>query len=167
MAPAIRLAEQGVPTTEINSHTWQLSEELIKYASPNAKSMLRNNHAPHPGEIMRFPELANTFKLLVEKGKPGFYTGIVAESIIELISNKGGVMTKEDLASHKSTFVDPISIDYKGVTLFECPPNGQGITALIALGIIQALEEAGRIRSPLEMDHNSADYLHVLIEALR
>ena len=81
--------------------------------------MLRNGHAPHPGEIMRFPELADTFKLLVEKGKPGFYTGTVAESIVDLISSKGGVMTKEDLASHKTTFVDPISIDYKGVTLFE------------------------------------------------
>ena len=81
--------------------------------------MLRNGHAPHPGEIMRFPELANTFKLLAEKGNPGFYTGTVAKSIVDLISSKGGVMTKEDLTSHKSTFVDPISIDYKGVTLFE------------------------------------------------
>ena len=68
---------------------------------------------------MRFPDLANTFKLLVQNGKPGYYNGTVAASIVDLISSKGGVMTKEDLASHESTFVDPISISYKGVTLYE------------------------------------------------
>lgn len=85
--------------------------------------MLLNGRAPHAGEIMRFPELANTFKLLVRNGKSGFYGGIVAESIVDLISSKGGVMTMEDLASHESTFVDPISITYKGVTLYEVNPN--------------------------------------------
>ena len=143
MTPAIRLAEEGVPTTEINSHLvkfyipfykpprfhsiiifqWRQSEELIKSASPNGTAMLLNGRAPHAGEIMRFPELANTFKLLVRNGKSGFYGGIVAESIVDLISSKGGVMTMEDLASHESTFVDPISITYKGVTLYEVNPN--------------------------------------------
>jgi gamma-glutamyltranspeptidase/glutathione hydrolase len=98
---------------------WKWSEELIKSASPNAAAMLLNGRAPSPGEVMRFPDLANTFKLLVQNEKPGYYSGTVATSIVDLISSKGGVMTKEDLASHESTFVDPISITYKGVTLYE------------------------------------------------
>ncbi|KAF8315335.1 gamma-glutamyltranspeptidase [Clavulina sp. PMI_390] len=167
MAPAIRLAEQGVPTTEINSLAWQNSEGLIKSASPNAASMLYQGRAPKPGEVMRFPDLANTFRLLVELGKPGFYTGPVAESIVELVNSKSGVMSLEDLAAHDTDFITPITYTYHGVTLHECPPNGQGLTALIALGLLTALEERKVIRPPVEMVHNSVEYLHLLIEVLR
>lgn len=81
--------------------------------------MLHEGRAPLPGEVMRFPNLAKTFQRLVQFGKPGFYTGPVAESIVELVSSKSGVMSLDDLASHESTLITPISITYKGVTLHE------------------------------------------------
>lgn len=76
-------------------------------------------------------------------------------------------MSLEDLESHITTRVDPISINYKDVTVWECPPNGQGITALIALGILGSLQEAGKIPDIQKLEHNSAEYLHALIESLR
>jgi gamma-glutamyltranspeptidase/glutathione hydrolase len=149
--------------------------------------MLLNGRAPRPGEVIRLPNLAKTFKELVERGKDGFYKGRVAQAIVDLIQSKGGVMELEDLTAHTSTFVEPIKYTYAGeVTVYEvsasttveplfsqtdgivqCPPNGQGITALIALGILEQMQEQGLIPSLLELPHNSLAYLHALIEALR
>lgn len=82
--------------------------------------MLLNGKAPLPGQIMTFPDLAKTFRRLVEHGKDGFYKGPVAEAIVELIQNKGGVMELEDLAKHQTTFVEPIKYTYAGdVTIYE------------------------------------------------
>ncbi|KAH9947920.1 gamma-glutamyltranspeptidase [Amylocystis lapponica] len=168
LAPAIRLAEEGVPVSEIHGHSWARSENLIKNASPNGDEMLLNGKAPLPGQIVQLPNLAKTFREVAEHGKDGFYKGRVAEAIVELIQSKGGVMDLEDLANHETDFVEPIKYTFHGeVTVYECPPNGQGITALLALGILENLEEQGQIRSLLEMEHNSAEYLHALIEALR
>ncbi|GJJ08790.1 hypothetical protein Clacol_003009 [Clathrus columnatus] len=168
MEPAIRLAEEGVPVSELHSYAWQRSESLIKRASPDGDAMLLNGMAPLPGQIMKFPDIGKTFRRLVEQGKPGFYTGPVAEAIVELIKSKGGVMELEDLANHKTDFVEPIKYTYANeITVYECPPNGQGITALLALGILDTLETQGRIKPLLEMEHNSPEYLHTLVEALR
>ena len=82
--------------------------------------MLLNGKAPLPGQIMRFPDLAKTFRSVVEHGKDGFYKGRIAEAIVELIQSKGGVMELEDLAKHESTFVEPIKYTYAGeVTVYE------------------------------------------------
>ncbi|KAJ7654942.1 gamma-glutamyltranspeptidase [Mycena polygramma] len=170
LEPAIRLAEEGVPVSEIHSLSWQRSEKLIKSASPNGDEMLLNGKAPLQGQIIKLPNLARTFRELGTHGKDGFYKGRVAQAIVELIQSKGGVMELSDLAKHETSFVDPIKYTYgadDGVTLYECPPNGQGLTALIALGILENLQEQGIIKPLLEMEHNSAEYLHVLIEALR
>ncbi|CAG8785170.1 2157_t:CDS:2, partial [Racocetra persica] len=142
-------------------------ESDLLNASTNGCDMLIDGRAPRCGEIMRMPNLARTFRELAEKGKDGFYKGRIAQAIVETVQSKGGVMSLDDLASHTSTRVDPISINYKDVTIWECPPNGQGITALIALGIIKSLQESGKIRDLSEMTHNSAEYLHVVIESLR
>ncbi|KAG1862158.1 gamma-glutamyltranspeptidase [Suillus subluteus] len=163
LAPAIRLAEEGVPVSE-----WQRSEKLIQNASPNGHEMLLNGKAPLPGQIMKFPNLAKTFRAVAEQGKDGFYKGRIAEAIVELIQSKGGVMELDDLAKHETSFVEPIKYTYAGdVTVYECPPNGQGITALVALGILEQMQIQGKIPSLLELEHNSAEYLHALIEALR
>ncbi|KAK7064322.1 nucleophile aminohydrolase [Favolaschia claudopus] len=168
LQPAIRLAEQGVPVSEVTSLSWQLSESLIKSASPNGDEMLLNGKAPLPGQIIQLPHLAQTFREVATHGKDGFYKGRVAQAIVDLIQSNGGVMELDDLANHKTTFVDPIKYTYADdVTLYECPPNGQGLTALIALGILENLQELGIIKPLLEMEHNSAEYLHVMIEALR
>ncbi|KJA25753.1 hypothetical protein HYPSUDRAFT_37218 [Hypholoma sublateritium FD-334 SS-4] len=166
--PAIRLAEEGVPVSELHSWAWQRSESLIKRASPNGDEMLLNGKAPLPGQIIKLPNLAKTFREVVTHGKDGFYKGRVAQAIVDLIKSKGGVMELEDLAQHTSTFVEPIKYTYGGeVTVYECPPNGQGITALLALGILESIQEQGLSKPLLEMEHNSPEYLHTLIEALR
>ncbi|KAJ3721524.1 gamma-glutamyltranspeptidase [Lentinula raphanica] len=169
LGPAIRLAEEGVPVSEIHSFSWQRSEELIKNASPNGDEMLLNGKAPLPGQVIKLPYLAQTFREVAEKGKDGFYKGRVAEAIVELIQSKGGVMELEDLAKHETSFVEPIHYTYANeLKVYECPPNGQaGITALIALGILENLQEQEIIKPLLEMEHNSAEYLHVLVEAMR
>ncbi|KAJ3750548.1 gamma-glutamyltranspeptidase [Lentinula detonsa] len=169
LGPAIRLAEKGVPVSEIHSYSWQRSEELIKNASPNGDEMLLNGKAPLPGQVVKLPNLARTFREVADKGKDGFYKGRVAEAIVELIQSKGGVMELEDLAKHETSFVEPIHYTYADeLKVYECPPNGQaGITALIALGILENLQEQEVVRSLLDMEHNSPEYLHVLVEAMR
>ncbi|KIJ21860.1 hypothetical protein PAXINDRAFT_165225 [Paxillus involutus ATCC 200175] len=168
LAPAIRLAEEGVPVSEIHSFNWQRSEKLIQNASPNGDEMLLNGKAPLPGQIMKFPNLAHTFRSVAENGKDGFYKGRIAQAIVDLVKSEGGVMELEDLATHDTSFVEPIKYTYGGqVTVYECPPNGQGITALLALGILEQIQEQGKIKSLQELEHNSPEYLHTLIEALR
>ncbi|KAG9314267.1 gamma-glutamyltranspeptidase [Chiua virens] len=168
LAPAIRLAEEGVPVSEIHSYAWQRSENLIRNASPNWDEMLLNGKAPLPGQIMKFPNLAKTFRALVEHGKDGFYKGRVAQAIVDLVKSKGGVMELEDFAAHKTSIVEPIKYTYAGeVTVYECPPNGQGITALLALGILEQMQVQEKTKSLLELEHNSVEYLHALVEAMR
>lgn len=107
-----------------------------------------------------------TFQLLAKHGKSGFYEGRIGQAIVEAVQSRGGVMTLEDLAAHTSELLEPISLDYHDWTIWEIPPNGQGITALIALGIIEALEESGAVDFS-KIEHNSATYVHIVSEALR
>lgn len=108
--------------------------------------------------------MAACFEEIAAKGKAGFYEGRIAEAVVEMVQLKGGVMTLEDLKSHTSTFVTPIKSTFKGLDVYEIPPNGQGITALLALNILEHLlpEDSDAVPS-----HNSAEYLHLLIEAMR
>ncbi|KAJ8454409.1 hypothetical protein ONZ45_g19320 [Pleurotus djamor] len=168
LEPAIRLAEEGVPVSELHSFAWQRSEALIQTASPNGNEMLLDGRAPLPGEIIKLPNLAQTFREISTKGKDGFYTGRIAQEVVNLIQSKGGVMELDDLANHRTTFVDPISYTYAGeVTVYECPPNGQGLTALLALGILEQMQKQGLIKPLSELQHNSAEYLHAVVEAMR
>ncbi|RKO90524.1 gamma-glutamyltranspeptidase [Blyttiomyces helicus] len=167
LAPAISLAEKGFPVSAVSATLWEKAEAKILAASPNSGEILRNGKAPKEGEIIKLPELAETFRALARDGKQGFYEGRIAQALVEVIESQGGVMTLEDLKYHTSTRTDPISIDYGGVRLHEHPPNGQGIVALIALGIIHELESSGRTPRLLDLPHNSAEYLHIIIEALR
>ena len=168
-SPAIRLAEEGYPVSEITANNWANSEKLLKEVSSNGNDMLRNGKAPKPGEIMKMPKLGQTFREIVNNGRDGFYKGRIAQSIVDLIQSKGGLMTLDDLSEHESTEVEPINIlyDLKNVRLWECPPNGQGLIALIALGIIEQLQKQNKIPPLEKLGHNSAEYLHILIESLR
>lgn len=145
--------------------------------------MLLDGRAPGPGEIIHLPALAKTFRKLASEGKAGFYEGAsslttsqnseprssnplfrfageVANSIVDTVQSLGGKLSLEDLAAHTSAFVDPISAKYRGVDVWEIPPAGQGIVALLALKILEGFELH---KTP----HNSAEHLHLLIEALR
>ncbi|KAL1410791.1 hypothetical protein Q8F55_001733 [Vanrija albida] len=173
LEPAIRLAKDGVPSHEINSRQWAGGEKLVKKTSPNWREMmLPDGTPPKQSNIMKHPELARTFEAIAEHGAKGFYTGRIAEEIVKLIQSAGGVMTLEDLAEHTAEVVEPLNYTFKataddpGLTLWECPPNGQGLTALLALGIIEAVERVHGV-DVLKLEHNSTEYLHVLIEALR
>ncbi|CAF3203193.1 unnamed protein product [Rotaria sp. Silwood2] len=170
--PAIRLAEDGYPVSEITACSWASSENVLKQASDNGYDMLKNGRAPKAGQIMKMPILANTLREIANKGRDGFYKGRIAESIVELIKSKGGLMTLEDLSEHESTIVEPISISYclndkKPIRIWECPPNGQGIVALMAIGILEHMQKHKKIPSLENFEHNSAEYLHALIESLR
>ncbi|KIL90327.1 gamma-glutamyltranspeptidase [Fusarium avenaceum] len=188
LEPAIKLAENGFPLTEIASHSWQAQEKLLRNASPNYAEMLKKDpsakdgvRAPRPGEVFRNPTLAETFRTLATEGKKGFYTGRIAEEIVKVVKDLGGYLELDDLKHHLETGTqntDPISVKFRGqgltsqdpnggVELWEHPPNGQGIVALMALGIIEQLEKQGKIPTFKPEDHNSTVYLHAIIEALR
>ncbi|KAI5450133.1 hypothetical protein NCC49_003760 [Naganishia albida] len=172
--PAIRMAEEGVPTHELHANAWMRSVNLIKNASENHADMLLNGAHPVASEIMTFPNLAKTFRAVADEGHAGFYKGRIAQAIVDLVQAGGGVMTMDDLAGQDAQVIEPICYEFKkgtagadGVTLWECPPNGQGLTALVALGIIEQLENLGKLDDILKLEHNSVEYLHVLIESLR
>ncbi|SGY79704.1 BQ5605_C008g05205 [Microbotryum silenes-dioicae] len=185
LEPAIKMAEEGqvfahsgrvlVPISSISAHQWHHAYRHLVRASPNSAEMLimdpetKKTHAPRAGEIYKNPTLAQTFRELINAGKDGFYKGRIAQAIVDIIKDGGGEMTLEDLSSHTSTQVDPISMSYgghKGVRLWEIPPNGQGIVALIALGIVDILQDTGKVDMS-KADHNSPEWLHVIIEVLR
>jgi gamma-glutamyltranspeptidase/glutathione hydrolase len=166
------------------------SPNFAEMLKPDAKAA-DGWRAPGPGEIFKNPTLAKTFRTLATEGKKGFYAGRIAKELIKATSDRGGRLTLADLENHMNLgteHVEPISLKFNGqdvsklhstcldgtdtgdnygVEIWEHPPNGQGIVALIALGIIQELEKAGKIPVFSEGDHNSAKYLHVIIEALR
>ncbi|KAI9492926.1 gamma-glutamyltranspeptidase [Zychaea mexicana] len=167
LQPAIGLAENGFPVSHFGSRLWNKAAKGLKEKNGNKNDFLFDGvRAPFEGEIMRLPDLANTFKTVAAEGKDGFYKGRIGDSIVQAIRSRGGLMTHEDLASHTSDVIEPISLDYHGWTVWEIPPNSQGITALIAIGIIRALEEEHGLDLS-KLGHNSAEYLHVVIEALR
>ncbi|TRO55400.1 hypothetical protein E2P64_07090, partial [Candidatus Bathyarchaeota archaeon] len=159
LAPAIALAEEGFPVAPLTAAAWQRGVKQLKQG-PNADEMLINGRAPKAGEIMKLPNLARTFREVADNGKQGFYEGYIAEAIVKLIQSLGGVMTEEDLKNHQSTFDEPISVNYKGIDVFEIPPNGQGITALIALNILEEYDFS-------KLGHSTVEHLHLMIEALR
>ncbi|KAK0645169.1 putative gamma-glutamyltransferase YwrD [Lasiodiplodia hormozganensis] len=198
LTPAIELAKDGFPVSEISAKMWGEGERLLKQASPNFAEMLKHDasadqsaRAPRAGEVFRNPNLARTFMALATEGKRGFYTGRVAKAIVDAIKQGGGHMELEDLEDHMNRGpheTEPISLKFRGqnirntagkklinssggsdhfVELWEHPPNGQGIVALMALGILEELEQAGQIPTFTPADHNTAPYIHAIIEALR
>lgn len=159
LAPAIRLAEEGFPVAPVTAYFWQRGAEQQLCTALNGSEMTIEGRGPRAGETFRNPGLAKTLKKVAESGKRGFYEGEVAEAVASVIRQAGGCMTVEDLASHVSTWETPVSTTYRGLRLWECPPNGQGMTALIALNILEGFD--------LPPDPLSTDRLHLVIEALR
>lgn len=160
LAPAIALAEDGYPVAPLTARSWARGAELQLSNGPYGDELLKEGKAPASGEIMKIPTMANTFREVAQHGKAGFYEGRIADAIVDVIQELGGVMTHEDLKAHHSEIVDPISVDYRGHEVYEIPPNGQGITALIGLNILEEFDISS-------YDPDSADYYHLLIEAMR
>ncbi|XP_061490459.1 glutathione hydrolase-like YwrD proenzyme [Rhineura floridana] len=161
LQPAIDMAEKGFPVSEITSYHWKNNiHALHTPGNQHGKDLLIDGEAPNHGQVFRNPFLANTFKKLAKFGKQGFYKAHVAKAIVDIIQSNGGVMDLEDMKSHVTEEVKPIAANYKGLDIWEIPPNGQGITALLALNILENFNVK-------EMGHNTAHYLHVLIEAVK
>ncbi|KAJ2767400.1 hypothetical protein IWQ57_003960 [Coemansia nantahalensis] len=166
LAPAVALAEDGFPVGELTAPFWQEGAELLR-ATTDGHELLVDGEAPQPGQVVRNPTLARTLRLLGRHGRAGFYGGPVADAIVQAVRAQGGVLSHADLAAHTSTLDEPISYEYRGHRLHECAPNGGGLAALLALGIVDVLEERGAVPPVAEQAHNGAAYIHMIIEALR
>lgn len=144
MAPAIEIAERGYAVPVIVQQKWTLAskvEELV--AQPGfAEAFLPKGRAPHVGELFQFKAAARTLRLIAETKGEAFYRGEVAAAVEAFAKQTGGAMTAADFAAYQPEWVRPISQDYAGHTLHEIPPNGQGIAALMALGILKHLDVA-------------------------
>lgn len=159
LADAIHHAEDGYPLAPVFGAGWAAQEAFLRRAA-HAQEYLPGRRAPRSGQVIRLPELARTLRAIAEGGPAAFYEGPVAEAIAATVQEQGGVLTREDLAAHHSTFDRPISSDYRGTTICECPPNGQGLTALLALNTASSFDLAA-------MPWDDAERLHLMVECMR
>ena len=159
LAPSIEYAREGFPVSELIAYYWQIGAR-IHGDRPGAfkEEMTIDGRGPEKGEIMKRPELADTYQLLADKGRDAFYEGEIAEKIDAFMRENGGYLRKEDFEQHTSTWVDPVSVNYRGYDVYELPPNGQGIAALQMLQILEAYDLSS-------MGFGSEEALHYMTEA--
>jgi gamma-glutamyltranspeptidase/glutathione hydrolase len=157
LAPAIATAEDGFPVSERISAGWQRSVAKLSQEAEAARVYLP---APRPGQIHRQPDLARTFRIVSEGGSDAFYHGHLATAVCDFVQSKGGYLTEEDLAAHRSSWEVPLRISYRGTEVLEHPPNGQGLAALVALNIIEGYDLPN-------MDYADPQRWHLMIEAMR
>jgi gamma-glutamyltranspeptidase/glutathione hydrolase len=156
LAPAIYYAQNGFPLAERNARYW-VAKSLMQ--QPGYKeTYLPNGIAPKVGDEFRNPALANSLRQIAEHGRDAYYNGPMAETMVKFLDAHGGTHTIEDFRDFQPEWVEPISTTYRGWTVYELPPNGQGIAALAMLNIMEHFPMA-------QYGHNSADALHVMIEA--
>ncbi|MGH9736027.1 MAG: gamma-glutamyltransferase, partial [Candidatus Acidiferrales bacterium] len=158
LAPAIYYAREGFPVPEWDAEYWHAAEPFLSQDRNLASTYLIDGHAPAVGEVFRNPDLARSLELVAGGGRDAFYKGEIASKIVSFSQQHGGAMTAQDLADYSSEWVEPLSTTYHGWTVYELPPNGQGIAALMMLNIMQQFPLA-------KYGHNSTDALHVMIEA--
>jgi len=159
LQPAINLCENGYPVHKFSAYLQRLNCSRLKTNDLSfGDDLLEDGRAPNEGDVICNKHLADVYKKLGSEGKAGFYEGDVAKSIVDTVNGNGGCMSLEDLASHKGTFDDPIHINYKGINIWEMPPNGQGLVALIGLNILEELD----LKKP-----GTVACFHQLIEATR
>ncbi|MFN9367098.1 MAG: gamma-glutamyltransferase [Planctomycetota bacterium] len=157
LQPAIDYAREGFPVSELIAHYWERSGGLARYPG-FADTFLPGGKAPRKGELFRNPALAETLEKIARNGRDEFYRGETAKQIDAFMKRVGGYLSYEDLASHRSEWVDPVSVDYRGYKVWELPPNGQGIAALQMLGMLKAFDlKAAGFGSP--------SHLHWFVEA--
>jgi gamma-glutamyltranspeptidase/glutathione hydrolase len=160
LQPAIRYAREGYLVSPIAAAAWQGAVETFREFPDFAATFLPRGRAPHPGELFRSEDHARTLELIADSHGDAFYRGSLAQQIAQHAARGGGLMTTEDLAAHRPDWIDTISIDYRGYQLHEIPPNGQGIGALMALGIL-------RHHALADVPVDSAESLHLQIEAMK
>ena len=158
LAPAIRYAEEGFPVSPVIAENWA-SGVKRNVDKPGFKEVfMPGGRAPREGELFRNPALAKTLRLIGEKGRDAYYKGPIAEAIVRFSKANGGFFSLEDFARHRSTWDAPISTDYRGYTVWELPPNSQGLAALQLLNILENFDLKA-------MGRDSPDFWHVMVEA--
>ncbi len=158
--PAITYAEEGFPVSPITAARWRQAQSLFAGFPEAMRTFFPHGRAPGAGEIFRCPEQAETLAAIAASRGEAFYRGALAQRVAACAESQGGAMTPADLDAHRSDWVEPISVDYRGARLHEIPPNGQGIAALIALGILRHFDLGAY--AP-----DSAASLHLQIEAMK
>ena len=161
LAPAVKYAEEGFPVTELIAFYWHFGPEVYKDLPGGfleTYTLDGKGRTPAKGDIFKNPALAKTLRLIGEKGRDAFYKGEIADKIDKFMRENGGFLRKADFEKHTSTWVDPVSTNYRGYDVFELPPNGQGIATLQILNILEGFD----LKS---MGRNSAETLHAMIEA--
>ena len=157
-APAIGYAEEGMPVTAKMSGWFKNAEPLLKHWSSSSEVFLRDGRPPQPGEVLRQPKLARSYRMLAHEGRDAFYRGPLGRAACDYVQQCGGVLAMEDLQKHHSDWVEPISTNYRGYDVCEFPPNTQGIAALEMLNIIEGYDLKA-------MGYQMPETLHVLLEA--
>jgi len=158
LQPTINYAREGFPLSELISYYWQRNAEKLKQFDGFAEIYMPNGKSPSKGEIFKNPYLANTLEIIAKNGRDEFYKGSIAKTIDAYMKKQGGFLSYEDLASHSTEWVEPVSSSYRGYDVWELPPNGQGIATLQILNILENYDIA-------KMGFGSAEYMHLFIEA--
>jgi gamma-glutamyltranspeptidase/glutathione hydrolase len=158
LAPAIAAAEEGVAVPQVIAGAWSASAAAFAESPGFAQVFLPGGRAPREGEVFSNPALARTLRMIADGGREAFYRGPVADRLVAFSNQHGGFFDLEDFAGHRSDWVEPVSTSYRGVRVFELPPNGQGIAALQMLGILEQYDLEG-------LGREDADFWHLLIEA--
>ncbi len=158
LAPAIRAAREGEPVPQIIAAGWARSVRVFRDMPGFAEVFLPGGKPPRDGEVFRNPALARALETIAAGGRDAYYRGPIAESIVKFSDEHGGFFSLEDFTEHHSDWVEPISTTYRGTTLYELPPNGQGLAALQMLNILEGYDLKG-------MGRDSAEFWHTLVEA--
>lgn len=159
--PAIRYAREGYPVSPIIANSWTRAAQVLADEPGFADCFLTCGNAPKAGELFRSEEMASTLEEIAKTRGESFYRGALAQKLVNFSDKCGGVMTLDDLAAHEADWCDTVSIDWHGYTIHEIPPNGQGIAALIALGILRSFGELESF-SP-----DTAESIHLQVEAIK
>lgn len=158
LASAIELAENGFPVSQYTALWWQDGAKAQLSKHRFGHELMIEGRGPYPGEIVRLSTLADSLKTLAVEGKTPFYQGEIAEKIVAAVNEAGGDLVLKDLVNHRTDWVEPIGLEFADKMVWECPPNGQGLAALIALNVVKHLELQQR---------NSVERYHQLIQAMR
>ena len=163
LAPAIRYAEHGFPVAARVASDWARFPDRLKADPGAAKHYLFNERTPKEGDVIKLGALAKTLKAIAAKGRNAFYQGDIADDIVATVTPRGSFLAAEDFADHKGEAVTPISTNYRGLDLLELPPNGQGLTALVMLNILEnfdlkALDPIGPERFHLQLEASRLGY---------
>ena len=158
LAPAIKYAREGFPVSELISYYLHLSVARIGQYDGFKETYMPKGKMPNTGDIFKNPGLASTYEKIATGGRDAFYKGDIARIIDTYIKEQGGFLSYDDLASHSSTWVEPVSANYRGYDVWELPPNGQGIAALQILNIMERFDVEG-------MGFGSPEYVHTFVEA--